>query len=119
MTPSEAIRTAMLQMPGVTAAPHRFGAVEFRVGEREIGHLHGDRLLDVPFPRRVKDELVSSGAAEPHHVLPESGWISFRLKTAADTEHAIALLRRSYDLIRAQLERRQAQSDKVRGRPDG
>src|SRR4029077_9807160 len=29
--------------PGVTVAPHRFGGVEFRVGRRELGHLHGGR----------------------------------------------------------------------------
>lgn len=36
--------------PGVTSAPHRFGGIEFRVGRRELGHLHGDHLADLPFP---------------------------------------------------------------------
>jgi hypothetical protein len=31
----------------VTVAPHRFGGVEFRVGRRELGHLHGNRLADL------------------------------------------------------------------------
>ncbi len=60
--------------PGVTVAPHRFGGVEFRRGRRELGHLHGSRLADLPFPVRVRDELVRDGRADPHHVLPESGW---------------------------------------------
>ena len=91
-------------------APHRFGGVEFRLGTREIGHLHGDRLLDVPFPKRVRDELVAGGLARPHHVLPESGWVSFPIATEPDVDAAIALLRRSRDLVAAQLERRAEQS---------
>lgn len=110
MKASQAIRGAVGAWPGISEAPGNFGAVEFRLGKREIGHLHGDALLDVPFPRRVRDELVSAGEAEPHHVMPQSGWISFRIRKAGDAEHAIGLLRRSYDLINQQLERRRVQS---------
>jgi hypothetical protein len=45
----------------------------------------------------VRDEVVASGRAEPHHVLPESGWVSVHLTGEADVENAIALLRLSYD----------------------
>lgn len=47
---------------------------------------------------KVRNELVEAGMVEPHHILPESGWISFYLKSEADVEQAIALLRRSYDV---------------------
>ena len=98
----------------MSEAPHRFGGVEFMLGTREIGHLHGDRLLDVPFPKRVRDELVATDLAKPHHVLPESGWVSFFIEKEADVDAAIALLRRSHDLVAAQLERRAAQSAAVK-----
>jgi predicted DNA-binding protein (MmcQ/YjbR family) len=111
---SEQIRAAVLAWQGMAAAPHRFGGVEFMLGKREIGYLHGDHLLDVPFPRRVKDELVAAGLAKPHHILPESGWISFRIAAPGDINAAIALLRRSYELIAAQLARRKAQGEAVR-----
>ena len=39
---------------GVEARPHRFGGVEFRVRGHEIGHLHGSRLADLPFPVRMR-----------------------------------------------------------------
>ena len=110
MTASQTIRGAVAGWPGMSEAPGNFGAVEFLFGKREIGHLHGDVLLDVPFPRKVREELVSAGEAEPHHILPHSGWISFRIRKAGDAEHAVALLKRSYDLINEQLERRRAQS---------
>jgi predicted DNA-binding protein (MmcQ/YjbR family) len=80
------------------------------LGTREIGHLHGDRLLDVPFPKRERNDLVAAGLARPHHILPESGWVSFFIEKDADVDAAIALLRRSHDLVAAQLERRAAQS---------
>ena len=44
------IEQEVASWPGVTAAPHRFGGVEFRVGRRELGHLHGNRLADLPLP---------------------------------------------------------------------
>ncbi len=112
-----AIRAAVVAWPGVEEAPHRFGGVEFRLAGREIGHLHGDRLLDVPFPRAVHDEVIAAGLARPHHVLPQSGWVSLWLDGDDDIAAAVALLRRSFDLVSAQLARRKAQAEAVRRRP--
>ena len=95
--PGERIRREVLAWPGVAEAPHRFGGVEFRLGRREIGHLHGDRLADLPFPVRVREELVREGRARPHHVLPESGWVSFPIRGDADVPGAVALFRLSYE----------------------
>jgi hypothetical protein len=96
------IRAALVAWPGIEAHPHRFGGTEYRLGAREIGHVHGDELLDVPFPKRVRDRVIAEGRARPHHVLPESGWVSFYLRQEADVERAIALLRESYELALAQ-----------------
>jgi hypothetical protein len=99
----ELIRQAVLAWAGTSAHPHRFGGTEFRVGERrEIGHVHGDQLVDIPFPARVRDELVNAGQAEPHHLLADSGWVSFYLRQAEDVPKAIELLRRSYVIAAAQ-----------------
>ena len=81
----------------VAVSPHRFGGIEFRVGRREIGHLHGSRLADIPFPVPVKEELIAAGKAEPHHVLPHSGWISFRIRSDRDVPAVVALFRLAYD----------------------
>jgi hypothetical protein len=110
---SEEIGREVLGWPGVTSAPHRFGGVEFRLGRRELGHLHGDRLADLPFPRRVRDELVAAGRARPHHVLPESGWVSYWIEGPEDVPRVLELFRLGYDRARAQQERR---SDPARGR---
>jgi hypothetical protein len=97
MSASAQIRDEILSWPGVTEAPHRFGGIEFRLGKRELGHLHGDYLADLPFPVRVREELVRDGKAMPHHILPQSGWVSYPIHDAAAIPGAIALFRLSYD----------------------
>jgi Family of unknown function (DUF5519) len=94
---SDRIREEVGGWPGVSAAPHRFGGVEFRVGRREIGHLHGDRLADLPFPVAIRDQLVAQGRAARHHVLPETGWVSVYIRTPDDVVRAIELFRLNYD----------------------
>lgn len=96
-TRANRIESVVSAWPGVEVVPHRFGGREFRVGRREIGHLHGDRLLDLPFPVRIRTQLVQDGRASVHHILPETGWVSFHIKTAADVPAAIALLRLNYE----------------------
>ena len=82
---------------GVTVSPHRYGGIEFRVGRRELGHLHGSRLADLPFPVAIRRELVAAGRAEPHHILPQSGWISVWIRSEADGDEAIELFRLNYE----------------------
>ena len=85
--------------PGVESKPHRFNGVEFRVRGHEIGHLHGERLADLPFPVRVRKELVARGKAEEHHVLPETGWTSYRIRGPEDVAGALELFRMNYERI--------------------
>jgi hypothetical protein len=82
---------------GVSVEPHRFGGVEFLVGRRELGHLHGSRLADLPFPLRIRERLVAEGRARPHHILPESGWVSYAIRDASDVPAVIALFRLNFD----------------------
>jgi len=95
------ILNAVASWAEVAHGPHRFGGVAFRVGHREVGHVHGDGLVDIPFPKTVRNELVRSGAAEPHHILPQSGWVSVYLRNASDIGRAIQLLRQSYEIALA------------------
>ena len=96
------ITQTLMSWEGVSTAPHRFGGVEYCLGTRELGHIHGDHLIDIPFPKKIRDEIVSSGLAEPHHILPETGWVSFYLRENEDVQKGIALLRRSYEIAMRQ-----------------
>jgi len=98
-TIADRIAREISSWPGVTSAPHRFGGVEFRVGRRELGHLHGNHLADLPFPVAVRERLVRDGRADLHHILPESGWVSKRIRTDDDVVDVIALFRLNYDRV--------------------
>ena len=104
------ITQTLASWDGVSTAPHRFGGVEYRLGTRELGHIHGDHLVDIPFPKKVRDEIVNAGLAEPHHILPETGWVSFYLREETDIQNAVELLRRSYEIAVKQKQPRQASS---------
>ncbi|MGD8404488.1 MAG: DUF5519 family protein [Anaerolineales bacterium] len=101
----ERITKNVTSWEGVTVQPHRFGGVEYAIGKREIGHIHGDHLVDIPFPKKVRDEIVASGRAQPHHILPESGWVSFYLRGEDDVKKAIELLRESFEIAMRQKSR--------------
>jgi hypothetical protein len=114
---NESIERELLSWPDVTAGEHRFGGREFRVGKREIGHLHGSTVADLPFPRAIRDELVARGEVAPHHHLPDSGWVSFYFLSEADIPAAIALFRRNYERIRAIVSRPERTSSLADPRP--
>jgi hypothetical protein len=97
------IHEAMMNCEGVTAAPHRFGGTEYKLGKREIGHIHGNYLADIPFPKKVRNEIIEKKEALPHHILPDSGWISVYINNDEDVDKAIKLLLRSYHLAAEQM----------------
>lgn len=86
----ESIQREVASWEGVTAHPHRFGGTEFRLGGRELGHLH-EAWADLPFTARIREMLVETGRAEPHR-FGVRGWVSCDL----DRE-AIELFRLSYE----------------------
>jgi hypothetical protein len=93
----QAVVREVSSWPGVTTGRHRFGGTEFRYGGRELGHLHGSRLADLPFPLLVRNELVSAGRVEPHHMFPDSGWVSYYIRDETQIADVIALFRLNYD----------------------
>jgi Family of unknown function (DUF5519) len=94
----ERIDAALRGWSGITSQPHRFGGTEYCLGRREIGHVHSDSLVDIPFPKKVRNELVTAGRAEPHHILPDSGCVSIYLRRASDVDRAIELMRVSFEI---------------------
>lgn len=105
------IQAAMLELPNVSVAPHRYGGDEYRIGRRELGHVHGDSLVDIPFPPPIRDQVIAAGLARPHHVLPKSGWVSCHLREPQDVVDALKLLIRSRDLaVETRATRKQARA---------
>jgi hypothetical protein len=98
-TIAEQIRETVSSWDGVTAEPHRFGGIEFRVKHRELGHLHGSRQADLPFSVRVREQLVADGRASLHHLLPETGWVTFYIRDEQDVPRVVDLFRLNYEII--------------------
>ncbi|MEA2172382.1 MAG: hypothetical protein QOF76_5682 [Solirubrobacteraceae bacterium] len=97
---SQTITAEVTAWPGVEAGTGRRGEYGFRVGRREIGHLHGDRVAHFGFPREVGERLRAEGRIEPHPVFPEkAGWGAHGLATRADVDAVIGLLRLNYDRV--------------------
>jgi hypothetical protein len=82
---------------GAAAYTHSFGDIELRAGERQLGYLYGDTLADLRLPESVREEALSSGIAHPHHILPESDWVSLHIHQPEQIHDIVALLRSAYE----------------------
>jgi hypothetical protein len=99
-TPSTRITEEVTSWPGVKAGPGQRGEFSFRVGRREIGHLHGDHAAHFGFPKDVWTELFEAGRIDYHPVFPgRPGFGACRIETADDVDHVIALMRLNYDRV--------------------
>jgi hypothetical protein len=97
-TAHEQITDEVTSWPGVTAGPGRRGEFAFKVGGREIGHLHGDRAAHFGFPKQVWRELRAQGRIEPHPVFPgREGPASRTIADADDVRDVIELMRLNYE----------------------
>jgi Family of unknown function (DUF5519) len=96
---AERIRGAVTAWAGIATAAGEYGETEFLVNGRSIGHVHGGHQADISFPRRIRDELVAAGRTGPHHVHPDSGWTTLYIRTDADADQVVELLRINYDRI--------------------
>ena len=99
-TASERITEEVTSWPGVTAGPGRRGEFSFKVGGREIGHLHGDRAAHFGLPKRLWTELFEQGRIDYHPVFPgRPGFGARRIENGKDVEDVIALMRLNYERV--------------------
>ena len=95
---SDEITAAVTSWPGVHAAPGDLGELGFKVGRREIGHLHGDRVAHFSFPKKLWLELREQGRIVPHPVFPDSPGLAARsIANDTDVRDVITLFRLNYD----------------------
>jgi len=90
------IQREVTSWPGVTAQAHGGGMIFFHVGRREIGHLHGNRLADLPFPVRIRRQLVAEGKVDLHYLHPTTGWTTYYIKGDHDVPAIIGLFKLNY-----------------------
>ena len=84
--------------PGVEAGPGERGEFSFKVGRREIGHLHGDHAMHTGFPKNLWTKLHEEGRIDYHPVFPgKPGYAARKIETEEDIRDVIELLRLNYD----------------------
>ena len=97
-TTSQQITEAVTAWPGVQAGTGSRGEFAFTLGRRQIGHLHGDHVLHLGFPKAVWHELYDAGRIDYHPVFPgKPGYAARRIESQDDVDDVIALLRLNYD----------------------
>lgn len=94
------ITAAATSWPGVSAGPGSRGEFSFKVGGRELGHLHGDHVAHFGFPKSVWQELFAEGRIDYHPVFPgRPGFGARRIEDDDDVADVIALLRLNYERV--------------------
>ena len=97
-TPSQQITDEVTSWPGVAAGPGRRGEFAFKVGRREIGHLHGDHAAHFFFPKDVWAELRAAGRITDHPVFPgRQGPAARHIGDQSDVDDVIEMMRLNYD----------------------
>ena len=85
---------------GISTKPTARGATAILFEGHELGHVHVNRgTLDLPLPADRRAQVLEAGRAKEWF----PGWVSKQLASRADADDAIALLRESYDALRAPL----------------
>jgi uncharacterized membrane protein YcgQ (UPF0703/DUF1980 family) len=91
------IEQEVLSWKNTSMQIHKYGGIQFNCGKNEIGHIHGNGLLDILFSRAIKSQFLKEEKVLDHHTFKNSGWITFPIKTIEDKESAIELLKYSYE----------------------
>jgi hypothetical protein len=99
-TPSQRITEEVTSWPAVEAGPGRRGEFAFKVGRREIGHLHGDHAAHFFFPKDLWTDLFEQGRVVHHPVFPDKdGPAARRIENESDVLDVIEMLRLNYDRV--------------------
>jgi hypothetical protein len=118
-TASERITEEVTSWPGVEAGPGRRGEFAFKIGRREIGHLHGDRAAHFFFGKELGPKLKEEGRVVDHPVFPgKPGPGARRIEDDRDVEDVIELMRLNYDRLRARSRRARAPNDRAASAAD-
>ena len=88
--PCEDLKAWVLQLPGVTEAPHKLGGTKFQVNGVEFMHSHGHSWVDIRLSKDDQASVLKTGLALPHRaqVHAQDGWVSSRIENSPDLANA-------------------------------
>ncbi len=104
-THAQSVSESLARWPAVHARTHWFlgderevDGADFYVGEEELGHLHLDGEAHIAVTRALREALTGAGVAKPFRW--SASFVVFRVRSAADVEHALGLFGLAYDRLR-------------------
>ena len=98
VSPARTVLDELVTWAGITTRPTSRGATAILFEGNELGHVHANRgTLDLALPDDRRAQVLEAGRAKEWF----SGWVSKQLASPADADDGIALLRESYDALRA------------------
>ena len=96
--PTTSVLDEVAAWPGVLTQGTPRGATAIVLEGHELEHVHADRrTLDLPLPDDRRKEVLEAGRAKEWF----SNWVSKPLANDTEAQDGIALLRDSYDELRA------------------
>ncbi|MGH9027159.1 MAG: luciferase family protein [Acidimicrobiia bacterium] len=98
-TASEQIIDEVSFWPGIRVEEgDDLGETAFKLGNRELGHLHGDHAAHFSFPKSLWDQLAEQDRITHHPVFPDRrGPAARRIETDDDARDVVELFRLVYD----------------------
>lgn len=91
------IDEALSGWPGITASFHKYGGIQYNLGKRELGHIHGNGITDIQLSKSTAEQLIQKGMAAEHHTIKNAGWVSIYLNHGSNTESAIIVFGLAYE----------------------
>ena len=104
----DSLRNWIAELPDVTEAPHRFGAVEFQVHGLEFMHIHGQTHLDIRLSKEDQVRVLREGKAGEHLYEPQGGWVTLRIRSEKDHETAKEVVLLAYNNARQNMAQRKS-----------
>lgn len=98
------IDAAISSLSYISKGRHLYGSIEWRYKNKPIGHIHGNHVVDVPFPKEVQTDLLMNGRVVQNKYAKNG--ISLYLKNSEDIDFAIKLLQQSYNLVKLKTDKK-------------
>jgi hypothetical protein len=98
VSPARKVLDEVVTWAGITTRPTSRGATAILFEGHELGHVHANRgTLDLPLSTARRAQVLEAGRAKEWF----SGWVTKQIASRTDADDGVAMLRESYDALRA------------------
>lgn len=97
------IDAVISSLPYIKKGKHLYGSIEWRYKNKPIGHIHGNRIVDILFPKEIQSNLLLDNRVSQNKYAKNG--ISIHLKNKDDIEFAIKVLTDSYNIVKSKTDK--------------